>query len=559
MYQAVLKHLTSEDLVSLRQVSRSVCKLTNRLLPYICLRLSEGTRLKHLKQWCRATRQLQGVAIVRMYISGKVDSKVFAKAVEKLSERPCITELHVVAATVSQVSNSSDNNTVDVWTVKADKAHIPTLASLKLLFGQLRTLVIQGITVDDLSKDLEKLSRAAAEQHEEAAEVIGPLTVEYEQRRQPTGVTEAAASAVPGQWQLQRLTIDIDWRCVDSDTRPWPPEDGCIRCRFSLAMQHMVEAFPHLQQLCLRMPESLYSGFPFGIKAKSAEAYADDDDYDYTTIVTDYDEQHYTWLDEADYDEDIADHDVDNNYVATGAASVAAVTALISGTLQLHSLQKLVVTNLPDVWKPHTFYPFDQPTVHTSAIQITAKVPEANFETISPVPPAAAAAAAAFWTMDDCGGWLLQHHRKLQDVLMTTARGCTMAWQQQVQQPLSAPAGSGNNDLSVDSLAAGLVALRARWSTNAAPRDMIPIASDAELSDDSDMLENDSIRVSMLSSARFMNYLSHYSSRAAPILLRSVSSCQLRLYHHEVHDLANLLGDLKSLRNLEVCCYLMFM
>lgn len=140
--QAILRVLSPRDHAHLRQVSHATRSLTSTFVPFITLQLSESSSTDQLQQWNTATMQMQHVPSVYVLIAGAVQSHVFSAAMQLLSQRPAVKELHLLPARASR-----------------SECHIESLQPVAQLAAQLNTLVIADVTV--VLQDLEQLVAAA--------------------------------------------------------------------------------------------------------------------------------------------------------------------------------------------------------------------------------------------------------------------------------------------------------------------------------------------------------------------------------------------------------------
>lgn len=197
--QAIFSHLECHDFASLRRVSRSICKETTRLVPFITLLLSQSSSAQQLTQWFQATKRFQHVSSVHIHLDQRVSASLFEQAMQQLSEeRPDITELHLQA--VAYCSPSTRR-----------KAWLTTMQPLRYLLPRLKTLVLEGVAIS-----------------------------------MPYGIYQLAAAAPAMGWQLQRLVISTLQWCHKRDIH-WT--------ELLPALQRLTEAFPNLKQLQLQLPE----------------------------------------------------------------------------------------------------------------------------------------------------------------------------------------------------------------------------------------------------------------------------------------------------------------
>lgn len=221
--QTVLRYLSCQDYASLRQVSQSVSQLTTQHVPYIILRLSEGSSSDQLQKWSHATRQLQHVDSVHVHVVDTVNKHVFESAVQLLSHPARnIRGLHLIGVKLADdrhLRDQADSHLFDdpprarFPATVSDPAFIYTLLPLQQLIGRLQTLVVKGIGVEDVLGDFEQL---------------------------------AAAATTTGPWQLQSLTWDVAWTYSSFLFK--------TSAIFLSVVKHWVQAFPQLKQLSISVP-----------------------------------------------------------------------------------------------------------------------------------------------------------------------------------------------------------------------------------------------------------------------------------------------------------------
>lgn len=217
--QALVGKVQSQDLASLRGVSRSLCKRTTEHIPYVELRLCEGSTTDQLQQWRSATTRMQHAKTVTVLIHNGVRGDVFDSMMHMLSDCMNISSLYLYA------SNSHNSSSCTSCSSSGSRAHVPTLLPIKHLLGQLESLTIQGVIFDDLATDLWQL--------------------------------EAAASAgLPGGgWSLKYLDIEAIWSSAScSYSLPWQ------LCAASL--MHLTKAFSSLTELFITIPQLDYFAGP---------------------------------------------------------------------------------------------------------------------------------------------------------------------------------------------------------------------------------------------------------------------------------------------------------
>lgn len=202
--QAVLHHLGRQDYASLRQVSRSTCEDITRHIPhihepYISLLLSQKTSSRQVAQWFQATRCFQHVSSIHVLIEGHVPTELFEQAMELLSERTDVTELHLQAFIAFDT------------TKQQQKACLTTLQPIKHLLPRLKTLALKDITI------------------------IMPYTLQ-----------QLIAAAPATGWQLQ---------CLFISTPHWCQTRRIHLTEFSSTLHNLTRAFPNLRQLHLQVPE----------------------------------------------------------------------------------------------------------------------------------------------------------------------------------------------------------------------------------------------------------------------------------------------------------------
>lgn len=364
LLQAILDQLPLEQYHVLRQVSKAVCQRTTQHVPYITLRLSDSSSTEQVQQGCQLMQGLSPVGKIHIDIAVEVATEVFELAMQLLSQRSTpVTELHLLSF--------------------YGHGNVASLQSLQHLLPNLQTLVIRGITVDDLVRDLQQLAAAAA------------------------------ADSFEG-WPLQSLTLEWNNQCH------WK--------LYSAAVQHLATAFPNLQQLDIRVPDIGFYLEPIP-QLEDAAAMTEND-------LALLDPKHLIFcscgLDSAamyvfshpEYTPAAIEREA-------ATAAVAAIASLANAMIQLKQLQTLTVTEVPDIWRLRTRDDSSEPPV--AAVAIAAAAPDTIIQAGSGLLPSAA--AAAFSTLEDLGCWLLQHHPKLLDLRICTdeaavkGKGCSLSWQ----------------------------------------------------------------------------------------------------------------------------------
>lgn len=214
--QAVLQHLKARDHASLRHVSQLICKRTTPHVPHVTLLLHDSSSTEQLQQWFQAVRQLQHVSAVHVQVTGDLSADVFGTAMQLLSQQfKSITELHLMAYAGDVTWR------VDWGLATQARGYVQSIKGLQHVVSNLQTLVIEGTAVEDMGSDIQQLT--------------------------------AAAVASSG-WQLQKLTLNAEWRhpyytfdAVDEST-PY------LGSGFANAVMQLPSAFPNLQQLAIRIP-----------------------------------------------------------------------------------------------------------------------------------------------------------------------------------------------------------------------------------------------------------------------------------------------------------------
>lgn len=339
--QVVLQQLSSQDYASLRQASRLLCKHITQHVPYISLMLSGSSTRSQLQQWHKATKRLRHVSCLHFYVAGEVPEKVFDAAMLVLSQHRRnsyrVTELHLLAA-----------STINRHIIKAV---IPTVQPLERLLPHLQALVIDGITVESMTSDLEQLAATAA------------------------------TSGSP----LQRLTLNAYWSPDIVEL-----VDGCYWRSVITSMMHVVTIAPELQQLSISLPPLSFERpqHPHGDDDDQLDGYYDDQDDDYYDGY--YDDQYYDdgdngyyddddddgyydddYYDDGDYDDDYYDDgyhynqdqadgahqnqpvDLQSDYGDdTQLKQVAVVASIINAVIRLVHLSTLTVDGVTNIWAP---------------------------------------------------------------------------------------------------------------------------------------------------------------------------------------------------------------
>lgn len=515
----MIHKVANHDTATLRQVSRAICQRTTQHVPYIILRLSDSSSRDQLQQWCHTTQHFQHVVSIHILITGTIPAQVFEQTMQLLLERKdMITELHLLAAAAMP------------WAITSSSKHarVSTLQPLQHVIGQLKTLVIKGILVANMARDMRQLA--------------------------------ASAALAEGNWQLQQLTLCVLWH--QGQPSHW--------YQFSTAIRQLTAAVPNLQRLEICVPF-------LGVRAKPQCSFQKG------SIIIPSDNQGTIYCFEnstnssnghdaagdaavvaavqpdANDQEDEAAHDADeflpsNNFELNAACKLlAAVAGLADAVLQLQHLKVLVVTGLPDIWQPQA--PGVSFTTMVEMAAAAGYVP-LDIERLQSV----AAAAAAFVTMDDYGCWLLQHHPALKKVHISNRQtNWEMSWQrQQLEQSQNQSHGGSSccrDGLSVHTCAACNTgkqqsAAAAAAEPVSAPRRLSEITTarfvcSKDDSDSSAVLHTAHHQITCYS--RPDNSISH-----VPDALCQIISCDIVVYHHQANGLAEALRSMKSLKHLKV-------
>ncbi|WIA40576.1 hypothetical protein OEZ86_013917 [Tetradesmus obliquus] len=126
-FQAVLQHLQGPDFASLRLINHCISSRA-AAAPYITLRLSASTTREQLRAWARATRRLQHAPSIHIICCGCISPAVFDAALELLSLRGNVRELHLIGSPGSAPASAPH------------AASLPTLKPLNRLAPRLKTL-----------------------------------------------------------------------------------------------------------------------------------------------------------------------------------------------------------------------------------------------------------------------------------------------------------------------------------------------------------------------------------------------------------------------------------
>lgn len=202
--QALLKHVTHEDITKLRQVSSNVSIRTTQHLPHLHLRLSKYSTQEYLDAWCQATQRLAHVSTIHIHIIGRIAPELWDSVMQLLSQRGSVKELHLLGVKSSCRPNCLDD------TEASCTACLPTLHSISHLQPTLKILVIKDVAVERLAADMQKLVQETA-----------------------------------GEWQLQSLTLHV----TESD------KAASDVMQFSAILLSVAQLFPRLQKVDLAVPE----------------------------------------------------------------------------------------------------------------------------------------------------------------------------------------------------------------------------------------------------------------------------------------------------------------
>lgn len=507
LLQVLLSRLWPQDHASLRQVSKTVWKRTTEHVSVISLRINEHSTADQLQQWCQATKQLQHVRAIKVLISGTASAYVFDLAMQMLSEHISATVLHLKAVedqcssgSIDSISSSSTNA----------KAYLPSLSHVYHMLAQLDWLAIDGIRFDDLAKTLRWLA--------------------------------AGAEGGGGGWQLKKLDIKAVWRCDSCPIKGRPTEDLMVSWSVcAAALMHLATAFPELKSLAINLPAQL--NFDTGQHFHATHAQSQS----------------------MNYADDAAAVALDP-HVKEQLAKVAVVAAVANAAMQLKNLVTLAVWDIPDIWCSGSH----SQSLRWFELDSSSDPAPSAAETAAVTPPSLAAfadavlsggflqstsaAAEAFLTLDDCGCWLLQHHATLKDLKLhcTAERGSTtFTWQQQQQQH-SQPGSSSNGPSHKASLPPNIAAIQLSADLSQPPQQLgranvLSGDSNTASSSSSSMRNVDNSLISSIHQR-----LSPYSFRPRSYIFQQITEMRLTLSETDVDGLADLLGNFKSLKALEV-------
>lgn len=106
------------------------------------------------------------------------------------------------------------------------------------------------------------------------------------------------------------------------------------------------------------------------------------------------------------------------------SAEVTVVAAVFNAMLQLQHLEKLTITDLPDIWKVEAGALAADTGGRVALLNAGTKTDGGDARLSAVLDGgrllSVSAAAAALSTLDDCGRWLLQHHSALSTLQIST-------------------------------------------------------------------------------------------------------------------------------------------
>lgn len=404
-----------------------------------------------------ATRNLHHVPQLVVRMTSSPAPMVFEQAMQMLAERATVTKLYIFADSIYT------NGYLDPPTAGHSMC-IGSLAPLKHMCAHLQTLVIKVTAALDMPSDLKQLAAA-------------------------------------GPWQLKSLTL----------TGRWSSSEKAYWSVVAPALQDVIRAFPHLQQLQLHVPQLDYS-VVFQMSDGSVRV------AESPPIVL--------------------------------VAKYAVVTALANSVMQLRCLADLWISGMPDVWQ--TTSP-GETFSHETAARMDALL---SSHGLLGVLTSTAAAAEAFSTLDHCGCWLLQQHPKLSKLNISTAGGpWGMSWKQPCLgtdihcSPVCKPSAA-----AADSVAEQHAVSHLRWWINTCFIQSLP--GTGPHNNTGHPTENNQLVPAPGPIAAWKATLHRYSFRSIHLLMLHISSLNLELnqqfVNHQDRVLAMVLGMLKNLRILQV-------
>lgn len=308
-----------------------------------------------------------------MHVTGAISAGVFELAMQLLSQRSAVTELHLLDA--GTVHTSLDTS----------RARMVSLQPLQCILCSLQTLVIRGVSVGNLPNDLQCLAATAVRQ---------------------------------GGWQLQHLALDAEWthpRSLSCASDPTP----CLWSTFSTAVMNLAASFPRLQQLALRMP-------PIGLMVKRAQNVPSEPVEAFDALS-----RSSGPLPIFAEGSKLSSAAALLSAVAGLADAVLQLSSLeiltVSDAPDIWNVREssLVGNTASVVATVATDASTDQGAAAADAFFGKTQLTTAT------------AAAKAFETLDDVGCWLLQQHRVLKQANIKTAfTQCSMSWRRRSQRQL---------------------------------------------------------------------------------------------------------------------------
>lgn len=507
--QEVLIKLSSQDHASLRQVSKAVSSNTTYNLPYIVLRLTNSSTKEQLRQWFKATSQLQHISGINITVSGRIADEVFEEAMQLLSKRTSIINL--------KMSPLEDDD-------GKHQLYLATLKPVAYMIHQLTELSVLDIAVRDVMEDLQYLTATAA----------------------------AAATTTQSPPQLQKLALH-----AESSAQPhWSQAVEVL--------QNLSTTFGLLKTLDICLPDLQYR--PETVSARDLNAAVVAPASDTEDDSEDQDDADADAAEASDNEVDLAPVDTARG-LQMQQAQVATVAALANAAIKLTRLEQVSVRGLPDIWRPSAA---EKPAAITAVAELERRMKRSDASMSDAAVDATdgrllntTTAAAAFVSLDSMGCWLLRHHSRLQDVSISIVGSWGMSWvlpsehlRQQSQHAISCVDNNCADHESDAAAAAGPRGSQTRWHLHGAwtvPYRSLAIASDATSS-----LEAASAAATIVATKcnrsvllpEFMDYMSYYSTR--PALWQHVIRCCLDIHLAQINDMADLLADMKCLKMLQV-------
>lgn len=505
--QALLTHLSSQDLTRLRQVNQAVCKCTTRYIPYLVLRLCDAKNELQLQQWQQATRKMRQAPKIMMLIEGTVTARMFEAAMKMLATHTSAETLHLQGVNDATWFKSNHRRRQDDCRPCLDQ-----LLPVQHMLHRLKCLIIEDIIFTQLPRDLKEL-----------------------------------AAKNRGWQQLEVLKVDVVWKYASWSSISWDSRVHWSIC--AAALMQLAQAFPMLTEVYIKLPDLNFDPHPSILDSAVYERPADAKP---PFIGLGYALANSTTVAQlGSIPESIAALDT---HVPRQLTAVAVVIAVANAALQWQHVQNLTVSEVPNIWCPLSLLSGSMAPSAAATAATTTQAAHAVFTDrifASAQLQSTPATAELFITMEDCGSWLLQHHEPLIYLMFSTPKsnchGMCMTWRQQEGRCDSGGGCSSSSSMAsdgADGAASSLCDIRLMHS---AKRARNPTAESASSS-----MQGSTISSKQPPLMGLLARLSPYSSQPAAASLGYITDITLEVSPHGIGELSGLLCELKSLKHLQV-------